>query len=119
MATNEAVREVALALPETAERPSYGGSPSFRVKGKFFARIREDGETLVVLVNIDQKPVLIESAPQKFFTTPHYDGHGSVLVRIAAVDRDELRDLLTESWRLAAPKRLLAAWDAADHSSAR
>ena len=62
--------------------------------------------------DVDEKAALIASEPNKFFTTPHYDGHAMVLVRFAAIDRDELGELLTESWRLAAPKRLLAEFDA-------
>jgi hypothetical protein len=54
-----------------------------------------------------EKQGLISSEPEKFFTTPHYDGHPSVLVRFEAVDIEELRELLTESWRLRAPKKLL------------
>ncbi len=59
-----------------------------------------------------RKPRSIASEPDKFFTTPHYDGHAMVLVRFGAIDRDELGELLTESWRLRAPKRLLAEFDA-------
>lgn len=46
-------------------------------------------------------------SPTSFFTTPHYDGHPTVLVRFGGVDIDELKELLTESWRLRAPKKLL------------
>src|SRR3712207_7261928 len=46
-------------------------------------------------------------SPDKFFTTPHYDGYAAVLVNLPAVDDDELRELITDSWRLKAPKRVL------------
>lgn len=45
MATADDVRRLALALPETDEHPSYGGRPSFRVRGKGFARLLDDGES--------------------------------------------------------------------------
>jgi hypothetical protein len=109
--TEDDVRRIALSLPETTEKPSYG-TPGFRVKDKLFARIREEGDVLVVWTgDIAEKEALIAAEPEKFFTTPHYDGHPTVLVRFSAVDADEVEELLTESWRLRAPKRLLAAFD--------
>jgi hypothetical protein len=58
-----------------------------------------------------EKEMLIRAEPDKFFTVAHYDGHPSVLVRLSAVDRDELGELLTDAWRARAPKRLLAELD--------
>jgi hypothetical protein len=108
MVTEDDVRRVALSLPATSEKPSYG-TPGFRVKDKLFARIREEGDVLLVWVSdLGEKAALIASEPDKFFTTPHYDGHDTVLVRFAAVDVQELTELLTDSWRRRAPKRLAA-----------
>jgi hypothetical protein len=111
MATESDVRAIALALPETEERPSYG-TPGFRVKDRLFARIREPGVLLVRCADEGEKAFLLRADPEKFFTTPHYDGHASVLVRLEAVDRDELAELLTEAWRVRAPKRLAESLDA-------
>jgi hypothetical protein len=111
MVTESDVRRIALSLPETTEKPSYG-TPGFRVRDKLFARVREEGDVLVVWVAGEgEKRGLIAAEPEKFFTTPHYDGHPTVLVRFAGVDEDELRELLTESWRLRAPRRLAARLD--------
>ena len=105
------VRRIALALPATKEKPSYG-TPGFRVKDRLFARIREEGDVLVLWCgDLGEKEALIASDPATFFTTPHYDGHPTVLVRFGAVDVDELRELLVESWCHRAPKRLRAAFD--------
>jgi hypothetical protein len=107
VATEDEVRRIALALPETKERPSYG-TPGFRVADRLFARIREDGQSLVVYVADEgEKQSLLRSDPEKFFTTPHYDGHPSVLVRWDKVEVDELTELLTEAWRVRAPRRVL------------
>jgi hypothetical protein len=112
MATTESdVRAIALSLPETEERPSYG-TPGFRVKDRLFARIREEGVLLVRCADEAEKEFLLRADPEKFFTIPHYDGHASVLVRLSAVDRDELAELLTEAWRVRAPKRLAESLDA-------
>jgi len=109
MASEADVRRIALALPETLERPSYG-TPGFRVADRLFARLRDDGESLVVWVADEgEKQALISSDGGKFFTTPHYDGHPSVLVRWALVGVDELTELLTEAWRVRAPQRVLRA----------
>ncbi|OLF18983.1 MmcQ/YjbR family DNA-binding protein [Actinophytocola xanthii] len=108
MVTEDDVRRVALSLPHTSERHSYG-TPGFRVKDKLFARIREEGDVLALFVaDESEKQGLISADPEKFFTTPHYDGYPMVLVRFAAVDVDELTELVTEAWRLRAPKRVLA-----------
>jgi hypothetical protein len=112
MVSLDDVRELALALPSTIERPSYG-TPGFRVADRLFARIREEGDVLVVWVDgLDEKEFMIAADPATFFTTPHYDGHPTVLVRMDAVGRDELAELLEASWRIRAPKRLVAALDA-------
>ena len=104
------MRAIALALPETEERPSYG-TPGFRVKDRLFARIREPGVLVLRLIDEGEKDFLIRAEPAKFLSTPHYDGHPSVLVRLEAVDREELRELLADAWRARAPKRLADAFE--------
>jgi hypothetical protein len=110
MASEDDVRTIALSLPETEERPSYG-TPGFRVKDRLFARIREPGVLVVFCADEGEKDFLLRAEPEKFFTTPHYDGHASVLVRLEAVGREELRELLTDAWRVRAPKRLATSLD--------
>ncbi|NUP02485.1 MAG: hypothetical protein HOV96_39110 [Nonomuraea sp.] len=111
MVTEEEVRAIALALPGTTEKPMYG-TPAFYVGGKWFARVRQEGDVLVVPVAGEEaKRELIAAEPGTYFSTPHYDGHASVLVRFAEVAADELTELLTDAWRLRAPKRLLARFE--------
>ena len=112
MATSEDVPQIAFSLPETSEGPLYG-TPGFRVKDKAFARLRDDDAVLVAwLPDEDEKEALIATEPEVFFTLPHYDGHPSVLVRLAAIDAEALRGVLVDAWRARAPRRLLAAFDA-------
>lgn len=107
MISEDDVRRAALALPGTAERPMYG-TPAFYVGGRWFARIREEGDVLAVpCPSEEHKRELVAAQPETFFTTPHHDGHAVVLVRLGAVDREELVELLTDAWRLRAPRRLL------------
>ncbi len=77
-----------------------------------FTWIRGKPEALVVWVeSIEDKEALIASEPDKFFTSPHYDGYAIVLIRLDAVDEEEVAELITESWRLRAPTSLVKKWD--------
>jgi len=105
MVTEDDVRRLALSLPATTEKPSYG-TPGFRVGDKLFARIRDEGDLLVVWVpDLAEKEALLAADPATFTTTPHYDGHPTVLVRLPKISEKELRELITEAWRLTAPPR--------------
>jgi hypothetical protein len=57
--------------------------------------------------SLDDKEMMIKTEPRVFLTTPHYDGYPIVLVRLEALDIERARELITESWRLRAPKALL------------
>ena len=105
--TYDTVREIALTLPGTEEGISYR-RPACKVDGKLFARFHQDGESLVVRVDFEEREHLLNADPEKFFITDHYLNYPYMLVRLAAVRRDQLRDLLLQSWRLAAPKRRVA-----------
>jgi hypothetical protein len=111
MATEDDVRRIALSLPETSER-LYNRLPGFQVRKQLFIRIHELDDTLLVsCANLEERNELLAADPDTFFITPHYDGYPAVLVRLGKVDHEELAELITESWRLNAPKRLLAAFD--------
>jgi hypothetical protein len=98
-------------LPEV-EEGIWFRTPCLKVRKKSFCRMREDGETLVVrVVDLEDKEALLRADPAVFYTTPHYDGYAYVLVRLAAVDVDQLAELIEDAWRLTAPKRLVAAYD--------
>ena len=102
-----------LALPGVEAGTSYG-TAAFRVGKKFFSRLREDGETLVVKVDFVQRDLWMIAEPETFFTTDHYRGYPTVLVRLATVRLDDLRERIVQAWRGLAGKRLLAARDAGD-----
>ncbi|SNS57257.1 MmcQ/YjbR family DNA-binding protein [Rhodococcoides kyotonense] len=106
MSTENDVRRLALALPEVTERPCYG-TPAFYVAGKIFARVHDEPGVLVCWrASLDDREALIHADPEKFFTTDHYAGHSSVLVRLAQVDPEELSELLAEAWESRASARL-------------
>jgi len=101
----DTVREIAQTLPGAEESTSYG-TPAFKVKGKLFARHHQDGESLVIGADFDQREEMIAAAPEKFYLTDHYLKYPWMLVRMSKVNKDELRDLLIGSWRRAAGKQL-------------
>ena len=107
MTTEEDIREIARSLPGSFERESYGGRPSWRTSQRMFAWIRDDPDALVVWVeSLEAKDALLATDPGKFFTTSHYNGQPIVLVRFEAVEVDEARELVTESWRVRDPRAL-------------
>ena len=55
--------------------------------------------------------MLLAADPDKFFTEPHYNGFPAVLVRLPAIDGDELEELIIDAWRCLAPQKLLAEFD--------
>jgi hypothetical protein len=99
-------------LPEV-EEGTWFRTPCLRVRKKSFCRMKEDGETLVIRVlDLEDKEALLRGNPDVYFTTPHYDGYAYVLVRLAAADSAELGELVEDAWRLVAPKRVVASYDA-------
>lgn len=104
-ATMETVRHLALALPGVEEGTSYG-TPAFRVRGRFLARLHDDGVTLVIRTDEAERTVRLLADPQTFSVTPHYVGSQILLVQLATVEPEDLRDLLVQAWRSVAPKRL-------------
>lgn len=98
--TFDDVRKIALALEQVEEGTSYG-TPAFKVRGKLVARLREDGETLVVGMEIDQREELLAADPDTYYLTDHYLSYPCILVRLPRVHPDALRDLLRGAVRLA------------------
>lgn len=120
MATWDDVRRIALGLPETSERPSHGNT-SWRVRDKLFVWERPlrksdlaalgdtapDGPILGARVeHLGAKEALIQSEPEVFFTTPHFDGYPAVLIKLPDIPLDELEEVVVEAWLARAPKRL-------------
>jgi len=101
-------RLLLLSLPGTEEGPCYG-TAGFRVRGKFLARLRDNDTVLVVKCGALERDFRIQAEPRTFFTTDHYRGYPTVLIRLASVQEDDLRDILEVAWRRIVPKRLRAS----------
>jgi hypothetical protein len=124
MAAWEDVRRLVFALPETAEKTSYGNS-AWTVGGKLFVWERPlrkgDFEALgsaaprgpilgVRTEDLEQKEAMLASDPKVFFTTPHFDGYAAVLVQLDKIAVKKLSVVILDAWLSAAPKRIAAAY---------
>jgi len=72
---------------------------------------------LAVLVpNLAVKEIILSSDEKKFFTEPHYNGFPAILVRLPAIEVEELAELITDAWRCQAPPALVSGFDAQGES---
>ncbi|HWE06710.1 MAG TPA: MmcQ/YjbR family DNA-binding protein [Rhizomicrobium sp.] len=105
--TSAQLRTIALSFPAASEGTSYG-KPSFLVAGKFFTRLRDEDDSLVLIVgSIDERDMLLESDPKLFHITNHYRNYPAVLARRTLFDPARLRAMLERRWRAIAPKKLV------------
>ena len=120
MADADDVRRLALALPHVVEIDSDGFD--FRVGNKGFVWSypeRVPGSRRVIRTDIAvlyvgdeaEKQALLLGEPELFFSTPAYDGLPLVMVRLERVDRPRLVELVTDAWRMRAPRELLRDLD--------
>ncbi|MFZ0190855.1 MAG: MmcQ/YjbR family DNA-binding protein [Streptosporangiaceae bacterium] len=120
MADADDVRRVALALPDVEEIDSDGFD--FRVGGKGFVWSypeRLPGQRRVIRTEIAvlfvgdeaEKQALLLGEPEVFFTAPGYDGWPLVMLRLAQVDIERLTELVTDAWRMRAPRDLAGELD--------
>ena len=100
----DAVSKIALGFPRVAAGTAYG-SPAFKVDGKMFACLAvnrsAEPNTLVVRMTFEERDGLIAEEPKTYYLTDHYVDYPCVLVRLARVRQDALRDLLLIGWRFA------------------
>ncbi len=94
-------------LPEAYEKLMFD-TPAFYSGKKFFCRLKEDGETLVLYNNIREE--WIEKNPDVFFFTDHYKNYLILLVDLKKVSGKELKELVINSWRLRSTKALVKSY---------
>ena len=66
------------------------GTPGFRVGGVLFLRFHQDGESLVVRTDFEQREELLAADPASYYITDHYVNYEWILVRVARVHADAL-----------------------------
>ncbi len=85
--------------------------PTFRVAGKMFVTLPEDETSMAVRCPKVERDELVLAEPDKFWIAEHEAGFAWVRVRLSALeDEPELRDILADSWRQAAPTKLLDSY---------
>jgi hypothetical protein len=106
-------RKIALSLPGAEERETWGEA-TFRVRDKIFAMMGSDGKRGSIKASREEQTALIASDPDTFFYPEYVGVHGWVGVVVRSADTREIRELLTEAWRMTALKRAVKAFDASD-----
>ncbi len=109
--TFEDVRALALAWPEVEDGTSYG-TPALKVRKKLLARLKEDGDTLVMPgVPHEEREMLIESQPKIFSLTGHYRDYPIVLIHLFKAKRSHVEPLLRRQWLALASKTARKAYE--------
>ena len=134
-ATVQDVHELALGMPHVTVWRGPSGNPVYQVGGKsfvFFRTPRPDafdpatgeryGDVIVIWVPSESdKLALVQDEATPFFTTPHFDGHPSVLVRgceLGELTLSELTEVVQDAWLSRASPRRAATWLSANGLSA-
>jgi hypothetical protein len=104
------VRAFALSLPQAEERETWE-TATFRVRGKIFCMFSEHERHLWIKATMDEQQALVDMEPAAFFVPPYVGPSGWVGAVLSKADGGEVRELITEAWRLTAGKRLVAAFD--------
>jgi len=124
MADLNDLHRIALALPGTSQeegRIAYAVQNKGKTKGIAWvwlervdpkkARVPNPDVIAIRVRNTLEKEMLIDAQPTKFFTEPHYNGFPAILVRLAAIEADELEALILNAWRCQAPPALVKSFD--------
>jgi hypothetical protein len=116
-----------MRMPGTTSTPGHAGNPIYQVGGKsfvFFRNPRPDakdpvtgeryGDVIVFWVPSElDKQALVQDPDSPFFTTPHFDGHLSVLLRgsrVGELTTQELAEVIQDAWLARASPKRAAAW---------
>jgi hypothetical protein len=97
------VRKIALSMPDVEEVTAYG-MPAFKAgKTRFVGApvMRDDVEpnSIGVPMSFDERARLLASRPDVYYLTEHFKPYPAVLVRLACIDRAELREILSAAWQ--------------------
>jgi len=123
MADENDVRRIALSLPEVEEIDCDGFD--FRVAGRGFVWSypeRRPGKPRTIRTDIavlyvgdeSEKQALVLGEPQLFFATREYEGWPLVMLRLCEVEGGRLAELVTDAWRMRAPRELAAEFEAGE-----
>jgi hypothetical protein len=109
--TFDDIRKLALAWPEVEDGTSYG-TAALKVRKKMLARLKEDGDSLVMPdVPHDERDMLVESQPKVFYFTDHYKDYPMVLIRLSKASRAIVEPLLRRRWRALASRAVVREFE--------
>lgn len=123
----EDVHDLALSMPHVRVIHGSGGNPVYQVGGRSFVFFRNprpdafDAQTgerypdviMFWVPSESDKEALVQDESSPFFTTPHFDGHPSVLIRASRVgelNQQELAEVVQDAWLARASSARAAAW---------
>src|SRR5882757_7292676 len=117
MATVDDVRRIASGLPRAFER-LVRDRVKFTVGQLVFVALSHDEQIMGFGFPREEREQLVASAPDKFLMPERSDlRYRWVQVRLAAVDEQELGELITEAWRMCVPKKVAAEYDGRAHGT--
>ncbi|TCM41860.1 MmcQ/YjbR family DNA-binding protein [Kribbella sp. VKM Ac-2568] len=106
-----AVQKLMLGLPGVEEHEGWAGQPAFKVKNKGFVYLSGDETSVMLKALREEQEAMVAEDPEVYAPSWSAGRFGWLEADLAAADEDELRELLTEAWRLTAPKYLIAQLD--------
>lgn len=105
----EILTEVCMAFPGAELKPfSNHDAPSFRVRDKIFLMVHESMDSFMCKAPPGVQALLVEQEPERFFVPAYTGKNGWIGVRLIDVDRDELHGIALDSYKMTAPKKLIA-----------
>jgi hypothetical protein len=110
--TVDDVRRFAMTLPRTTEG-LVGGRVKFYIGRIVYLSFSRDETVMGFAFPKEERDWLVGGTPEKFMQPAASDlRYHWVLVRLAAIDETEMRELVLDAWRMVVPKRVAAAYDA-------
>lgn len=101
---------LSLKLPGIVEATSWG-QPCLKAHGKLWVWWSPHEDAPVFKISKEEREILLDAEPERFFVTPHYQAHALILMRPEKFDAEWARTNLLRTWRAMAPKRVLKAYD--------
>jgi len=81
------------------EESTSWGTPALKVRKKLLVRLREDGQTLVLMTTFIDRDLLLRDKPRTFFIEDHYKDYPAILTRLTRIGPNQLRDMIEAAWR--------------------
>ena len=107
--STDLLRELALQFPDVEDATTLRGV-AFKARGRLLAcaAIHESAEpdSIVIRIHAEQRARLMAAYPDALYLPAHYAKHPAVLIRLARLDRDSLRDILGAAWLFVTEKAI-------------